>query len=174
MLRNLLLYRMAIFNACGIAAAIWAWQQGYVADMFLNDRSYMTYVAVVLFAIGVASAFQRAFKVSAILNGLKRGAKPKLNGTKILEKAVHLDVIGHLIVTVGLTGTAIGIVMMLHSFRAGSLTDPAKVVETATMLSEGMGTAFRSTIVSAILWMVHIVNVQTLKTATVQMIEDAK
>lgn len=174
MLKNLLIYRMAIMNLLFSAGLVWAWQMGFVADMFGNDSSYMTYAAAVLFALGTVSCFARARKVSAILNVMKKGMIPEVNGAKFTEKSAHLDDIGDLIVTIGLTGTAIGVVMMLHSFNAGSLTDPAKVVETATMLGDGVGTAFRSTIVSAIAWMWHIVNLRMLKTATVLMLEDAR
>lgn len=174
MLNNLLVYRLLIFNILCVVALGWAWECGFVEDMFLKDASYMTYVAAGLFIIGLASIFSRALRVSGLLNRLKRARIISLNGPKLIEKAAHLDDIGNLIVTAGLVGTAIGVVMMLHSFDAGSLTDPAKVVETASMLSDGVGTAFRSTIVSAIAWMVHIVNVRMLKTATVMLIEDAK
>ena len=174
MLNNLLIYRLMIFNILCSLAVGWAWQRGFVEDMFLKDASYMTYAALALFAAGLVSTFGRAFKISGLLNTLKRRRHILLNGPKLIEKAAHLDDIGNLIVTAGLVGTAIGVVMMLHSFDAGSLTDPAKVVETASMLSDGVGTAFRSTIVSAIAWMVHIVNVRMLKTATVMLIEDAK
>lgn len=174
MLNNLLIYRLLIFNVLCAAAVGWAWQRGFVADMFLRDKSYMTYAAAILFGIGTLSLFWRAFKVSHALNRIKAGATLRINATKLTEKNAHLDDIGDLIVTIGLTGTAIGVVIMLHSFNPESLSDPSKVVETATMLGEGIGTAFRSTIVSAIVWMVHIVNLRMLKTATVLMIEDAK
>ena len=104
----------------------------------------------------------------------KKDVGQRVNAAKSIEKNAHLDDIGDLIVIVGLTGTAIGVVMMLQSFNPESLSDPAKVVETATMLGNGIGTAFRSTIVSAVVWMVHIINLRMLKTATVAMIEDAR
>lgn len=174
MLDHLLLFRLAIFNALAAAGVVWAYQMGFVTDMFGNDSSYMTYVAAALFLWGTVSCFSRARKVSALLDQLKRGFTPEFNGAKFTEKSAHLDDIGDLIVVIGLTGTAIGVVMMLHSFSAGSLTDPAKVVETATALGDGLGTAFRSTIVSSILWMAHIVNLRMLKTATVLLTEDAQ
>lgn len=174
MLNSLLIYRMMIFNLCCLALAYWAWGQGFVQDMFTHDASRMTYAALILFFIGTLSCFGRALKVSTTLNELKLGNLVQINGVKFLEKSSHLNLIGEIIVTIGLTGTAIGVVMMLHSFNAGSLSDPAKVVETATALGEGVGTAFRSTIVSAILWVWHSVNVQMLRTATVLLIEDAK
>lgn len=174
MLKNLLIYRLMLFNLIGGAGVVWAYQRGFVTDMFFNDKSLMTYVAAALFLIGTISCFNRARKVSAILNVIKRGLMQEVNGVKFMEKNAHLEDIGNLIVTVGLTGTAIGVVMMLHSFNAGSLADPGKVVETASMLGDGVGTAFRSTIVSAIAWMWHLVNYRMLKTATVLMIEDAR
>lgn len=174
MLINLLVYRLGLFNVLCLVAGGWAWQSGFVEDMFRKDASYMTFAAAALFAMGTVSAFSRAFKVSGMLNALKRGRRFQINGVKLLEKAAHLDDVGNLIVTAGLVGTAIGVVMMLRSFEAGSLTDPAKVVETARMLGDGVGTAFRSTIVSAILWCWHIVNARMLKTATVILIEDAR
>lgn len=174
MLINLLLYRLGLFNVLCLIGGGWAWQSGFVEDMFLKDDSYMTFAAAALFTVGVTSTFSRARVVSWALNRLKGGQRFPINGVKLLEKAAHLDDIGNLIVTIGLIGTAIGVVMMLASFEAGSLTDPAKVVETARMLGDGVGTAFRSTIVSAVLWCWHIVNVRMLKTATVLLIEDSR
>lgn len=174
MLKNLLIYRLVIFNIlCGVGV-VWAWQRGFVTDMFAHDGSRMTYAAAALFGAGTLSLFWRAFKISSILNRIKAGEMVQVNSAKLIEKNAHLDDIGDLIVTIGLTGTAIGVVMMLHSFNPESLSDPSKVVETATMLGNGIGTAFRSTIVSAIVWMVHIVNLRMLKTATVLMIADAR
>ena len=173
MLNNLLVYRLAIFNILCLAALSWAWQRGFVSDMFGNDRSYMTYAAAGLFMAGSVSCLARAAKVGSILNSLKLGGHPQVSAVKFEAKAAHLDDVGDLIVTVGLTGTAIGVVMMLHSFSAGSLSDPAKIVETATALGDGVGTAFRSTIVSAIAWCWHLDNLRMLKTATTLMLEDA-
>ena len=174
MLKNLLIYRLVIFNVLCGAGLAWAWQRGFVADMFLRDESRMTYVATALFLLGTLSLFFRSAKVSHALNRIKSGAPVRINAAKFTEKNAHLDDVGDLIVTAGLAGTAIGVVMMLHSFNAESLSDPSKVVETATMLGNGIGTAFRSTIVSAIAWMAHIVNLRMLKTATVLMLEDSK
>ena len=174
MLDSLLIFRMTIFNALAAAGVVWAYQMGFVTDMFGNDDSYMTYVATVLFLFGTISCFARARKISAHLDRLKRGFTPEFNGAKFMEKSAHLDDIGDLIVVIGLTGTAIGVVLMLRAFDAGSLTDPAKVVETATALGEGLGTAFRSTIVSSILWCIHLVNLRMLKTATILAVEDSQ
>ena len=174
MLNNLLVYRLMIFNFLCAAGLAWAWQMGFVADMYGNDDSYMTYAATALFGLGTVSCFARAAKVSAILNLMKKGMRPEVNGAKFTEKSAHLDDVGDLIVTAGLTGTAIGVVIMLHSFHPESLSDPAKIVETATMLGNGIGTAFRATIVSAILWMIHTVNLRMLKTATVLMLADSQ
>lgn len=174
MLNNLLIYRLVIFNVLYAAGVAWAWQRGFVADMFLRDESHMTYVAAVLFLLGTFSLFWRAAKVSHALNRIKAGAIIRINAAKFIEKNAHLDDAGDLIVVAGLTGTAIGVVIMLHSFNPESLSDPAKVVETATMLGNGIGTAFRSTIVSSFVWMAHFVNLRMLKTATVIMLEDSK
>ncbi len=174
MLKNLLIYRLMIFNILCGAALVWAWQRGFVADMFLHDASYMTYIAMVLYAGGTLSLLWRAIKVSSALNRIKTGASLRINAAKFIEKNAHLDDVADLIVVVGLIGTAIGVVIMLHSFNPESLSDPSKVVETATMLGNGIGTAFRSTIVSAMVWCVHIVNLRMLKTSTVLMIEDSK
>lgn len=174
MLKNLLIYRLVIFNVLCGAGLAWAWQRGFVADMYLRDDSHMTYVATALFLLGTVSLFWRAGKVSHALNRIKAGVVIRINGAKFIEKNAHLDDTGDLIVVAGLTGTAIGVVIMLHSFNPESLSDPAKVVETATMLGNGIGTAFRSTIVSSFVWMAHFVNLRMLKTATVMMLEDSK
>ena len=165
---------MAIINLLFIAGLGWAWQRGFVADMFGNDRSYMTYAAAALFVMGTLSCFARARKVSAILNVMKKGMTPQVNGVKFLEKNAHLDDIADYIVVVGLLGTAIGVVMMLAQFNAENLSDPAKGIMTVLLASEGLGTAFRSTIVSVVAWLWFRPSLRMLKTATVTMIEDAR
>ena len=175
MLSNLLIYRFCIFNVLCAVVLGWAYTQGYVLDMFSKDASYMTYVAVVLFAIGTASCTARVLKISRLLNRNKITNRQfnelypsaPISGPKLIEKHAHLDMLGDLILTVGLTGTAIGIVMMLNSFAGGINA------ESASQVVDAMGTAFRSTIVSAFAWMWHEVNVRMLKTATVILVEDA-
>lgn len=173
MLANLLIYRMAIINLLFIAGLAWAWQRGVVADMYGNDDSYMTYAATALFGLGTVSCFARAAKVSAILNLMKKGLRPEVNGAKFTEKSAHLDDVGDFIVIIGLVGTAIGVIMALHSFIAGSFADPSKAVETATTLLNGVGTAFRSTVVSSIAYIWFRTNYRMLKTAQTMMISDA-
>ena len=174
MLNNLLICRLMIFNILCAVAFGWAWQLGWVEDMFLKDASYMTYAALALFAVGLVSTFGRAAKIGGLLNTLKRRRHISLNGNKLIEKAAHLDDIGVLIALAGLAGTAIGVMMMLHSFDIGSLTDAARAEHTASMLLNGLGTAFRSTLVATFALGAHIVNVRMLRTATVMLIEDAK
>jgi hypothetical protein len=68
MLKNLLLFRLAILNLAGFAVAAWAWQLGYIEAVYAGDESRITLVITTLFAGGLASAWVRAQKVSRLLD----------------------------------------------------------------------------------------------------------
>jgi len=75
MLKNLLLYRLAILNLGGFAFAVWAGLLGYVEAVYAADESRITLAITALFAVGLASAWVRARKISRLLNLSRRTAR---------------------------------------------------------------------------------------------------
>lgn len=174
MLRNLLIYRMAIFNACAFACVGWAWQRGYVESVFSGDVSRLSYVIVGLFLIGLVSCFNRAAKVSRLLNRVKAGIPVSFNGPKLVEKSAHIAFISSACITLGLLGTVIGFSVALSGVTESSLSSAGGVQEVASHLMTGMRIAINTTLVGgfAALWL--DICMRMLQTATVSVIEDAK
>jgi hypothetical protein len=174
MLKNLLLYRLAILNLSGFAFAAWAWQLGYVEAVYTGDKSRITLAITALFAVGLVSAWVRAQKIARLLNLSRQNRGLVVPGAKLLEKAAHLDDIVNWLVTLGLLGTVIGFTMALSGIDAASLTSPAGVQKVAGQLMAGMRVAINTTIVGAVLGLWLDVNRRMLRTATVSLAEDAR
>jgi hypothetical protein len=174
MLKNLLLYRLAIFNLAGFAFAGWAWQLGYIEAIYAGDESRITLMITALFAVGLASAWVRAQKVSRLLNLSKENRALVVPGGKLLEKAAHLDDVVNWLVTLGLLGTVIGFAMALSGVDAESLASPAGVQKVAGQLMAGMRIAINTTIVGAVFGLWLDVNRRMIRTATVSLAEDAR
>jgi hypothetical protein len=174
MLKNLLLYRLAILNLSGFAFAGWAWQLGYVEAVYAGDESRITLIITALFAVGLASAWVRARKISRLLNLSKENRALVVLGAKLLEKAAHLDDIVNWLVTLGLLGTVIGFAMALSGVDSASLASPAGVQKVAGQLMAGMRIAINTTIVGAVFGLWLDVNRRVVRTATVSLAEDTR
>ena len=174
MLKNLLLYRLAILNLAGFAFAAWAWQLGYVEAVYAGDESRITLMITALFVVGLASAWVRARKIARLLNLSKENRALVVRGTKLLEKAAHLDDIVNWLVTLGLLGTVIGFAMALSGVDSASLASPAGVQKVAGQLMAGMRIAINTTIVGAVFGLWLDVNRRMVRTATVSLAEDTR
>ncbi len=171
MLSNLLVYRLLILNFLGLAAFAWAWSGGYVGMVFAADSSNICYAIAVLFAVGMASVFHRALKVSHELNDLKRSrSRSKVNGAKFSAKGDHIGDIAQWLAMLGLIGTIVGFIMALHGLDTEAL-DPEKLIG---QLIEGMGVAFYTTLAGSGTGLWLELNNRILRTATACMIEDAR
>ena len=180
MLKNLLIYRLIIFNVCGAAFLIWAWQRGYITTLFDGDTSRICYLIAALWAVGLYSTAIRAATVSGQINRLKAArarssmSALSVSAPKLLEKAAHLDDIPNSLVTLGLIGTVVGSAMALNGIDSSLLTTAAGVQKIAGQFINGASVAIYTTIVGAILGLWTEVNRRMLKTATIALIEDAR
>ena len=174
MLRNLLIYRIAIFNACGGVMLGWAWQRGYVESAFAGDVSHLTYAIAALFLVGLISCFIRAGKISTQLNIVKQGKYVgRVNGPKTLEKIAHLSDIANWLITLGLLGTVIGFAIALSGVDQNGLASASGVQQAASKLMEGMRVAFTTTLAGGFLGMWIDINRRMIRTAAVSLVEDA-
>ena len=169
MLRNLLLFRLAILNACGAAALVWAWSQGFVQMVFAGDSSGTTYGIVGLFVLGLLSVFRRAVKVSRELDHMKAGTANPVNGVKFIAKGEHIADIAQWCAVLGLTGTVIGFIMALYGLDING--DPKAMI---AHLIDGMSVAFFTTLAGGLCGMWLELCNRILLTAAHCMIEDQK
>lgn len=175
MLTSLLVYRLIIFNIVGAVLLAFAWQRGLVSIVLDGDSTGIVYLIAGVFVVGMASLFIRAFKVSRMLDGIKRNhARPNVNRVKFLEKMAHLDDVTNWLVTLGLLGTVIGVSIAMFGLDQASLQSAEGTKRVVTNLIGGMQVALYTTIVGGILGMWMDVNRRMLKTAAILMLEDLR
>jgi hypothetical protein len=167
MLSHLLLYRMTLVNTAGCALALWAYAEGYVAPVFAQDTSRMSFAILALFAVGIASAYVRGWKVSAAKDAHKTGMSRvwlERRAAKMASKNEHVGDIANWLFTLGMLGTVVGFYVSLDNFVGG---DPAAVME-------GMRIAIGTTLVGGFLGLWVDILRRMLDTATAGFLEDVK
>ena len=173
MLTNLLMYRLLIFNGCGIALVIWASMRGYL-DYLARDSSGISYLILAVFAVGMFSVMRRSLKVTAALNAIKNSESVDINRVKFVAKGSHIDVLGSVCVGLGFFGTVVGIISML--FSGGGITSDGSASGIAAIIDQilaGGGIAFITTAVGLLTSLWLEMNMVMLTTATTCMLEDA-
>lgn len=166
MLKNLLMYRLLIWNAVAASVVVWAWIKGHLGLIFSGDAAVFGGIMTVVFACGVVSLFVRASKVSQGLNDLKAGLP--VNATKFAIKNAHIGYTGVVIATIGLIGNLAGMVMAVHGFSS------LEAQASADRMALGMEVAFNTTLISLSLAVWTGINFQMLKTATSLLMVDAR
>lgn len=174
MLRNLLIYRIFIFNACATALFAWSFVKGYVQEIVVGDTSRITVAIAVLFAIGMWSIGVRTLKVSKALNDLKSGKPVNPDGVKFIAKGEHIDDISNWLVTLGLLGTVVGFIMALASMDQNAMSTAQGVQQSIGQLVGGMKVAIYTTLVGGVFGLWLDVNRRILKTATLCMLADSE
>lgn len=170
MLSNLLLFRLAIVNTIGAAATFYAFQRGYVHELFTTDTTNISYAIAGLFVVGLLSTFNRAWKVSTAINEWRKLPIP-VGMTRLREKAAKMDIkndhindIAKWLAYLGLLGTIIGFKIAL----AGSAMDDVGAIK------NGIDVAIGTTIVGGILCLWTWINLRILDTATHSYQEDVR
>ncbi len=176
MLRNLLLLRLVIFNACAVAMVVWATLLGYTRIVYTRDISHISYVITALFVVGLISTFIRAAKVGAAIDAAKQyvSADALRKAMKMPAKAAHLHDIQEWLVTLGLIGNVVGFVIALSGVDMSAVGSPDGAQKIATSLLAGMGVAFYSTLAGAVAALWTSINRRILETATLTFLEDVK
>lgn len=123
-------YRFCIFNGIGLALFVWAWMLGYVRQVFEGDVSHISYIISVLFICALIRA------VYACFSG---------------RSTAFLDDVETWLVTLGLIGNVVGFVLALRGIDLTSLSQAEGAQRVASQLLAGMGVAFYSTLVGAVL-----------------------
>jgi hypothetical protein len=166
MLKNLLLYRLVVFNTCCAAASVYAYKLGY-ADRVFKDASFIPYGILALFLVGLISTFHRGYKVSTSINEFKArtsaltGALTPYGARQVVKleiKQSHIYAISDWLIYAALIGTAIGILVMV-----GDPSATAEQQHAAT--SGGLNIALPATIMGFVFALWTSVNFQMLDTA---------
>jgi hypothetical protein len=163
---NLLLYRLLILDTCATAIAVWAYANGLVLPMFVDDASFLSYAIIGMFALAKVSLYWRASKVSQALNLSQRDGYSdtwvQRKAAKMAAKNEHINDIADWLQILGLLGTVIGFYIAIAGLNMDN---------TATVVS-GLQTAIGTTIIGGFLSLWLKANYRMLETATVCHVED--
>lgn len=168
MLKNLLIYRMTLFNIIMFVALGAGYSLGYTQLVFTSDHTYVTSVISALFLTGLVGCYNRAAKVSTALNALKAGEKVlHADIAKMPIKNAYLSTILNSLTGLGILGTVAGMYIMSHN------VDLAASNAAQTLLSN-LGIAFMCTFagIFTTIWLEF--NVRMLDTATALLVKDSE
>lgn len=172
MLKNLLIYRFAIFNLMAIALGVVAYERGLVQHVVENDTTGIVYAIAALFLVGWVAIARRIVVVSRMLNVLKspyqqslKRAASKISAAKFRAKVAWMNDVSAWLVGLGLIGTVIGFSIALSGIDPDSLAQASGVQVSVGKLMEGMRIALNTTIAGAVLGMWNEVNCRMMKTA---------
>lgn len=169
MLKNLLIFRLTIFNAIGVALIIWGLTTGYIQKLITGDTTGLPFVMMALFLVGMVSTFVRASKVGRGHNTLKGGGS--FDASKMAIKNAHIGSIGSWLVTLGLIGNIVGFVVAVSNVDVTGGSDAA--LQAIGAMMEGMKIAFYNTLIGTALGLWVLINYQILTTATSLLEADA-
>lgn len=158
-LKNLLFYRLVIFNSLGFVGLAVAYWMGLLNMLVEHDAVGITYVIGTLLIVGVIGSFIRGWKTSQVMNRLK--AMPSLVHPSDVRKMPHKneyirDMAGWAVL-MGLFGNAIGFAMALAD------------IDTAL---QAAGVAFGGTAAGILVALWLEVNFSMIRTATALALEE--
>lgn len=173
MFRNHLMYRLIINNGCATAVLAWAWGQGFLSYI-KYDGSRISFLILAAFAVAMFLIFSRAMKATSAMNAIKAGRPMRDNPVKFLAKSGYIEELGLACLSLGMTGTVIGVIEVL--FGGGLSLDGTieSVTKNLAASLSGAGVAFITTAVGMITSTWIFWNYRILSIATTCMIEDSE
>ena len=186
MLKNLLLYRFALFNG-GMGALLgYLGAKGYIAAAVAGDPTGLSMLIALLFVLLFGSTAQRVWKTSKAMNALKgvrltdkgREAVAKHGAfnhwTKRLIKIRHIHEGAGWLAYLGLIGTVVGFIISLSGVDLGALATAQGVQAMIPELMAGMKVALYTTLAGSFFGLWTEVNYRMLHTSTACLVEDEK
>lgn len=170
-LKNLLFYRLVIFNTVGLCALTVSYYLGILQMLFERDPSGIVIGISGLFAFGLSMTLWRGWRISQWINKSKLGINLlSLIDLKMIRKlpskSLLIYEIGGWLVALGLIGNA------LAFFLAVPLDGDNESLSAALRLA--MPIAFGTTLWGSILMLWTYINHHMLNAATLALLEDIK
>lgn len=175
MLKNLLLYRFALFN--GIMGALLGYlvAGGYATAAVAADPTGITLVIAMLFAGLWGSTAFRIWKTAKAINATKRKERVSLlKSAKRMAKIKHIHDGAGWLAYLGLIGTVVGFVIALSGVDAGALSTAQGVQAMIPLLMKGMQVALGTTLAGSFFGIWTEGNYRMLETATECLVEDER
>lgn len=175
MLKNLLMYRFALFNGGMGALFGYLASKGYVAAAVAGDPTGISLLIALMFVLLWGSTAQRIWKTSQGLNILKTGGyHGDKQWTKRLIKIAHIHEGAGWLAYLGLIGTVVGFIISLSGVDLGALATAQGVQAMIPELMAGMKVALYTTLAGSFFGIWTEVNYQMLHTSTACLVEDEK
>lgn len=179
MLKNLLVYRFALFNGGMGALFGYLASKGYVAAAVAGDPTGISWLIALMFVLLWGSTVQRIRKTSKAHNALKGVqfvAKHSASNrwTKRLIKIAHIHEGAGWLAYLGLIGTVVGFIIALSGVDLGALATAQGVQAMIPELMAGMRVALYTTLAGAFFGLWTEVNYRMLHTSTACLVEDEK
>lgn len=150
MLKNLLLYRMAIFNASLAGLMAWLASQGYVSLIFASDPTGISLGIVALFLIAMVSTCMQLWKITKDKNAVKAGTAPSRDKKRGM-KLERIDKMADTMSLLGIIGTVVGFIIAFSGIDPSSLLSASGVGANVAGMMKGMGIALYTTLTGAVL-----------------------
>ena len=168
MLKNLLMYRFAVFNMAAAALLAYLGSKGYIAMALAADPTGIVIAIAVMFALVWGSSAVRTWKTAKGLNALKEGrtnyaGKPWL---KRMVKIEHIHAAATWMAYLGIIGTVIGFIMALSGVDVALFASAAGVSQLVPQMIAGMGIAVWTTLAGSFFGLWTEMNHQMIRTAT--------
>ena len=186
MLKNLLMYRFALFNGGMGALFGYLVSKGYVAAAVAGDPTGISLLIALMFVLMLGSTAQRVWKTSKAHNAMKgirltakgREAVAKHGAprhwTKRLIKIAHIHEGAGWLAYLGLIGTVVGFIIALSGVDMGALATAQGVQAMIPELMSGMKVALYTTLAGSFFGIWTEINYRMLHTSTACLVEDEK
>lgn len=192
--RHLLLLRFGLVNLTGLALLGAAWAQGWIDPILAADDTRLCLLILLVFALGLALAGEKALMLGRELNALDQGdragatrvgrhlvdiagrdgqTRASLAGALRMKLAFRIAGVRHVasaLVLLGLIGTVAGFIIALSGVEADRVADAAAIAPMVSRLLEGMGVALYTTLVGSVLNIWLMLNHRLLEGAAVHLL----
>ena len=192
--RYLLLLRFTLLNLFGFGLLGAAYAHGLVAQALTADRTHLSVVIFLVFAVGLSLAAWKIWQTSFELNSVRdfeagadspaaRYLAPMVDGDadsranlvgalrmKIAHRTAVVRHIANSLVLLGLIGTVVGFIIALGGVDPEHASDVKAIAPMVSTLIQGMSTALYTTLIGAVLNVWLMANHQVLAGGTVKLI----
>lgn len=163
MLKNLLVYRMGIFNTLMAGLMVYLASKGYISMVFAADPTGISLAICLLFLMTFGSTAVQAYKITKDKNAVKLGLptsqdKRKAKIEKVEKMADNMSLLG-------IIGTVVGFIVAFAGIDPSILVSASGVGTTVAQMMHGMGIALYTTLTGAVLGGWTSQNYQFLKEA---------
>ncbi len=162
MLKNLLIYRITLFNLLAFLGVAAAYERGWVDMVVQGDQSRIVFLIGAILITCLCAQYWRCWRVSRDINAFKTDPDGsavwietlRVGRDKAMMKVAWMGDASGWLVGLGLLGTVVGFIMALAGVAPDSLLSAKGVSGNVSALMAGMRVAMFTTLIGGIasLW----------------------